>query len=835
MNNDIIVELGVKRKPDFDLKFSKKVSKEMFHDKDIEEFYRIRKDILVPTKFFTNPYWQLQNYLLPYSFSHFAIGSYKKVKFAKGKFQNSILKRDNIDAHKKLTVFRRRQFRFIKLFDLINNKREAKVAVITRNVYMSGLEDILLYRELASKRYKSDIIDVYDYESDLYEDNKDSDPEIYKQLGRYHNFNLIKRGNSFCDCSDVMKNKKYNYMAFNMITYLRSKEALNELVNNQNLLSVFVTLCSNLEKGGNFTAEMYNCRYGVTVELMELIAYYFDAFYIVKGKENNPMRYYFTIIGKGFKGIGISDLDRIVKACAELYEKSEHCGRDSGIYINKVIKKGVSAGVKKEVGKYVMESDNRRELVLSSLVNLYNRVKDLVRVGQVNDVLKGVIFRNNVIMTNYLLSEGLVSKDIVRSSAVSSLEKMKSDFRKNEIDPVMVVFDKKTVKDRDDKLGKVSVALEALSGKLKKVKRLIDSADDKRWSKVSYNLKMYRDLKGVISKQYLGGIFVSQAFIKMSEILRNVDGLVVRKDIVGGVYKSFSICEAPGQFVLAINHYLKTEMGKGVKLEWLANSLNPLSSQVKKKFGNVFGDDYNLMRDHMDRWLFGKNETGDITKIENIKEFKKLVPRDIKLMTSDCGLQMRDEKLFLEQETYMTPSNLAQIVCGLYCMPKGCNFIFKTFLPAVETLNVSLLYTVYRNFEKMVFYKPVVNPGSSEFYVVGLNYKGSDGVKFNKMFDVLRSVKRSRSGDDGMIDLVDVNVSVIDGWDKDEGFMGYYTEAIGKLIDRTSESIYRTLLFYDGGSVVNKYYAELNGIRKSAVNGWIKFFKFKRLNDVTAF
>ena len=839
MSNDIIVKLTVKKKPIIKFKFSKNVGKEMFVDKDIEEFYRVRKEILVPTKFFTDPYWQLQNYVLPYSFSHFAIDSYKKVRFVKGKYQDALLKRDNIDAHQKLTIYRRRQFRFIKLFKLINNKKASKIAVITRNVYMSGLEDILLLRELTSKKYKSDIVDIYDYQSDLYENNKSSDFRIYQQLGKYHKFNLIKKNNSFCDCQSITSDKKYNFITFNVSTYLRSKDKLNELVNNQNLLNVFVTVCKKLEKGGNFTADLYNCQYGVTIELMELMAYYFEEFYLVKAKENNPMRNYFTIIGKNFGGINEKDeLNEIINSCRQLFEKSSDCGRESGMYINKVVSK-LDANVKKDISKYIDETRLRRNITLSNIVNLYNRIKYLKSVNEINEVLKGVIFRNNVIMTNYLLEEGLITKAVVKEAAIKSLEGIKAEFKSNRIVPIMITFDKNLVKNRDDKLGNISIALEALSGKLKKVKRLIDNKDDNKWSKVSYNLKMYRNLKKVISKNYLGGIFVSQAFIKMSEILRNVDGIIVKKDVNQGVYRTFSICEAPGQFVLAINHYLKTVFGNDVKHEWLANSLNPLSSDVKKKFGNVFGNDYNLMRNHMDRWLFGKNGTGDVTKIENIKEFKKLVPRDIKLMTSDCGLQMRDEKLFLEQETYMTPSNLAQIVCALYCMPINCNFVFKTFLPAVEILNVSLLYLVFMSFKKVVFYKPVVNPGSSEFYVVGIDYKGSSVVEkfeaFDKMFKVLRNVKRSKSGNSGMIDLVDVNISVMDGWDKDEKFMSNYTEAIGTLINKTSESIYRTLLFYDDNTVVNKYNKELDNLRNVAVDQWIKFFKFKKLNNVTSF
>ena len=58
------------------------------------------------------------------------------------------------------------------------------------------------------------------------------------------------------------------------------------------------------------------------------------------------------------------------------------------------------------------------------------------------------------------------------------------------------------------------------------------------------------------------------------------------------------------------------------------------------------------MKDFPDRWIFGdkKDDTGDISKSENIKFYNKYC-KDIELLTSDCGLS-RDEIMGKKRDEY---------------------------------------------------------------------------------------------------------------------------------------------------------------------------------------
>src|SRR5208282_4704225 len=99
---------------------------------------------------------------------------------------------------------------------------------------------------------------------------------------------------------------------------------------------------------------------------------------------------------------------------------------------------------------------------------------------------------------------------------------------------------------------------------------------------------------------------ISQAWLKMYEVLTNFD--LISKD--GKTFKSFHLCEAPGNFISAINHYIKTNTT--IKdFDWTAQTLNPWIERGKNK-REIIGDDYGYIRKYPKKWTFGKENKGDI-------------------------------------------------------------------------------------------------------------------------------------------------------------------------------------------------------------------------------
>jgi cap2 methyltransferase len=103
--------------------------------------------------------------------------------------------------------------------------------------------------------------------------------------------------------------------------------------------------------------------------------------------------------------------------------------------------------------------------------------------------------------------------------------------------------------------------------------------------------------------------------------------------------KAFHICEAPGTFILASKYYLN-KFYPNIKYSWKATSLNP---KFLDKDG--IGDTYGLLQKYKKKWSFGKDETGDITKEENIKYYKKIC-EDCDFIIGDCGIPWTEDKNF---------------------------------------------------------------------------------------------------------------------------------------------------------------------------------------------
>jgi hypothetical protein len=166
-------------------------------------------------------------------------------------------------------------------------------------------------------------------------------------------------------------------------------------------------------------------------------------------------------------------------------------------------------------------------------------------------------------------------------------------------------------------------------------------------------LELVEDFKGGI-KHYLNKKFnlehkMSNAFTKLWEIY-HIFKILPNKPII----RTFHFAEAPGQFIWTTTRFLQKRIPSFKKHLWKANSLNPKNQKVIQKFGNVFNDVYGFMRSNPNDWLWGADNTGDITVSKNIQWFKKELGlwangHSIDCLTGDGGLNSASDILLLEK------------------------------------------------------------------------------------------------------------------------------------------------------------------------------------------
>lgn len=229
---------------------------------------------------------------------------------------------------------------------------------------------------------------------------------------------------------------------------------------------------------------------------------------------------------------------------------------------------------------------------------------------------------------------------------------------------------------------------------------------------------------------------VSNAFMKLWEIYSLVPQIIPNKKKI----KSLHFCEAPGNWINCTSNFIITKKNKVEDFEWKANSLNPKNEINKQKYEGIFSDDYGFMKKYPKKWLFGEDGTGDVTKSDNLRWFKKYCDEwkkngNINFVTGDGGIT-GDIDILQKLE-------FGQLCMVLSSCGKGSNCVVKHFLPYMSSdkntkyssgffINYLYIYNLY--FREIHLIKPLTSsPNSGEFYIVGLGFKGITNIDYENI------------------------------------------------------------------------------------------------------
>jgi hypothetical protein len=261
-------------------------------------------------------------------------------------------------------------------------------------------------------------------------------------------------------------------------------------------------------------------------------------------------------------------------------------------------------------------------------------------------------------------------------------------------------------------------------------------------------------------------INISNGFVKLWEILHTFKLLEVTNHNSTNhksTFKVFHICEAPGQMILCAEYYAKKKEPSITNYEWRANSLNPYNYEVKTKFG-ALKDNYKLMKNNPDKWLWGADNTGDITRVKNIKWFRNYINNKwlAKNDTMDTTMDTTTAKLDLiigdggigtdTNSIYnLQKLDLAQVINVVACSSIGGSCVIKHFtsymIDKPETIDatsffISFIYLYYICFEDVSLFKPYTSDATSgEFYVIGKGFKGIEERDLEKLYTILNQFK----------------------------------------------------------------------------------------------
>eukprot|EP00920_Eleutheroschizon_duboscqi_P017667 GHVT01042148.1.p1 GENE.GHVT01042148.1~~GHVT01042148.1.p1 ORF type:complete len:548 (-),score=139.80 GHVT01042148.1:610-2253(-) len=287
--------------------------------------------------------------------------------------------------------------------------------------------------------------------------------------------------------------------------------------------------------------------------------------------------------------------------------------------------------------------------------------------------------------------------------------------------------------------------------RLNSTKNKLDEKDFKIWkqhtSRTDDTTMIVPHLRKVLGDYDLGPELVTNGWAKMFELLNACPDLLPsfkgRQD-EANVIRAVHLCECPGAFIAATNHFIKTnpqKFGANVHYDWKAMSLNPYYEANNKS--SVLEEDVLFMLT-FDHWLRGKDDSGDILNRENIKDVWK-VARDrpagtskgpwlADLVTADGSIDVQHDAN--QQELLTFPLHFAELVTSLGFLNVGGALVLKMYT-LFEHHSLAVLSLMAMTFRHVAVAKPSMSKaGNSEVYALGLGYLGV-GSKLLKQLDGL--------------------------------------------------------------------------------------------------
>jgi hypothetical protein len=544
---------------------------------------------------------------------------------------------------------------------------------------------------------------------------------------------------------DIPHGNKYDFINISVETYSYYATAFDsEYIPMRDTLDVILQFPKILAKGGVAFMRLSWCQSKMTTDMILLLQYWFEKVSIVKTVMHPAINEVTTVVCESYLGLQGT----------------------SGISVTKQ--------------KYLLQLFDEP----SELLDTYNELSD-----QIGAIINNEIDRTLNYMDLFEIDESIIfpiqADGKARALSIYyelgikprfSLLFNKSDIKKfaSIPGPFAVKLDQESAAVLDNPWQKLSSAETTLYLH----KRYLDEIDWSRFKKLDALFRITSALK-----QQLRNKKVSQAFCKIREAIIDCNLLF------GKSMESFHICEAPGQFVYSLQDLCKR---RNIRLDWYAQSLHP-------DFDNEALDDtYGFMANNPERWLYGKDKTGDITKLDNILEY---ATKKYDLITSDCGITF---KTYSFQEEEISFINYSQWLTMMLCLKKGGNCVLKTFLPLVKSVSVFMSFMMYQHFDEVIYFKPSLNLTSSEIYIVGKKYKGIS----NEVQDHLIQLHKN----------FDMDMKPEEAWN--QGFLSEHYAAITRMIYNSIHCLDKYLVYY---YYINSDYEKmLQKINDTAAKAWVQ-------------
>lgn len=267
--------------------------------------------------------------------------------------------------------------------------------------------------------------------------------------------------------------------------------------------------------------------------------------------------------------------------------------------------------------------------------------------------------------------------------------------------------------------------LQALKASLNAVKNQLSDKNVQVWHQHTNSTNRAGKVMGAV-RSAANAEICTQAWCKFFEILGTFD-LLPAEALQSGELNTVHLCEAPGAFITALNHFIKTrESTRYCDWSWAANTLNPYHEA--NSGGTTIADD-RLIANTLPWWFFGSENTGNIMLLQHLLELQKFVGNmsRVDLVTADGSFDCQENPD--EQEALVASLHHCEVTAALLLLSPGGSLVLKMFT-LYEHASVCLLFLLNCCFASVSVFKPATSKaGNSEVYVVCLDYDGKEAAR----------------------------------------------------------------------------------------------------------
>lgn len=742
---------------------------------------------------------------------------------------------DNILNQKKKMSILKYKFKNIFTIQLLETFHETKIIQYLKNMSKKNLNILEI-----NNRSSNTLLETLFYSNKKYKLKKNINYNLtiftkynilkINKLLLNEDVNFIKNtingnldiNNCYFDLNYIMQNKKYDIIQNNIRPFMKEfvkiyYPELNELSSIQINFLTFLLSLIQLNKGGIFILYPGTITTKPVADILILGKKYFKEVIPYQSKLKKWQYSGNLVIFKNFIGISKKNLNELINIAKKLLKNDPHSlgftinneklRKKYGLlkpknpkykYINKIINLNVTSPQYNFIRDFNKKLYLKKTLYLEKLLTYqklyYNSNKTIKQIEnsipklvKEKQLVKSIIYAKQFDLDTVIDDQGTFNSDfgkLVLKDLYTNHEPIKTVFVK--VFTIMDLYKQKLITE----LERINKEFEFSNYILKsrEIPKMIMAKHKSLFHLVKYN-KNIESLNNYVEKNYTK-YPVSNDWLALQELIKTFKIINIKSKKV----KTFHLYLNKGTTIKSICYSLKKESIKN--FDWYGHT--PLDI-IKNKF--------QLMSKYNERWFYGKDMTGNIMNVENLKSYKQIC-KNIKLLTANAHKKKTDKdynKIILSEFAFM-----------FYNLPYGSNFVIKLYLPLTQPLIVNLIYLMFKYYKNIYFYKPLSDFYSDNFYIIGLGYYGIPEKITNKILNLLKKYN------DSTMQKTVIKVKY------PNGFTFQILDIIEKFIKNYVFNINTQLYYLDNEQYIPKeHYKEVKKVIKLKNETWVNKFLTK--------